>query len=199
MGLWFCGQPRHGYDVYFLGLVLSVNMSTDCHLTYEPLGKSAPLSSLYYVQPRCPPTTYPNKNSAFCATTDSSAPVLVENDDGSVVLDSLSPRLGVPPADESPSFKSVDPKRGPVPKAPPFLADDIASISQHLKLLSYRLSGLADSPSPASAPPEIEPMAPKLLSSLSPDEVVHLVHCPGSLPPPVCPCNWSNRSNTKTH
>ena len=93
----------------------------------------------------------------------------------------------------------LTPSEARFPRLSLFLADDIASISQHLKLLSYCLSGLADSPSPASAPPEIEPMAPKLLSSLSPDEVVHLVHCPGSLPPPVCPCNWSNRSDTKTH
>ena len=29
--------------------------------------------------------------------------------------------------------------------------------------------------------------------------MVHLVHCPGSLPPSVCPCNYSNGSDTKTH
>ncbi len=110
-----------------------------------------------------------------------------------------SPRLGVPPAVESPSFRSVVPKQGPVLKAPPFLANDIVSISQHLKLLSDHLSGFADSPSPASAPLAFEPVAPKLLSSLSPDEVVCLVHRPGSLPLPVRPCNWSNGSNTKTH
>ncbi len=107
--------------------------------------------------------------------------------------------MGVPLGLESPSFKSVVPKQGPVPKVPPFLADNIASVSQHLKLLSDCLSGLADPPSPAPAPPEIEPVAPKLLSSLSPDEVVRLVHRPGSSPPPVCPCNWSNGSNTKKH
>jgi hypothetical protein len=42
-----------------------VDTSTDCHLTYEPLGKSTPLYTLHYVQPRCPPTTYPDENSAF--------------------------------------------------------------------------------------------------------------------------------------
>ncbi len=42
-------------------------------------------------------------------------------------------------------------------------------------------------------------MAPKLLLSLSPDKVVCLVHRPGSLPPPVRPCDRSNGSDTKTH
>ena len=51
---------------------------------------------------------------------DSPAPVLVENDDALVLLGSVSPRMGVLPALESPSFKSAIPKRGPVPKVPPF-------------------------------------------------------------------------------
>ncbi len=198
-GCGFVGSHDTGMHVYFPGLVLSVDTSTDCHLTYKPLGKSAPLSTLHYVQPCCPPTMYPDENSAFWATTVSPAPVLVvENDDGLVALDPVSPQLGVLPTVESPSFRSVVPKRGPVTKAPPFSADDIASISQHLKLLSDCLSGLADSPSPVS-PPAPEPVAPKLLSSLSPDEVVWLVHRPGSSPPPVRPCNRSNGSDTKMH
>ena len=124
---------------------------------------------------------------------------MVKNDDWLVVLESVSPQMGVPLVLESPSFKSVVPKTGLVPKVPPFLANNIASISQHLKLLPDRLSGLADSPSPASAPLEIKPVAPTLLSSLSPGEVVRLVHCSGSLPLPIHPCNWSNGSDTKTH
>ena len=198
-GCGFVGSHDTGMHFYFPGVVLIVDTSTDCHLTYKPLNKSAPLSTLHYFQHRCPPTTYPDENAVFCTTTDSPAPVLVKNDDGLVVVESVSPRMGVPPVLESPSFKSIIPKQGSAPKVIPFLADDIASISQHLKILSYCLSGIADSPSPSSAPPEVEPMAPKLLLSLSPDEVVHLVHRPGSLPPPVCPCNWSNGSDTKTH
>jgi hypothetical protein len=42
-------------------------------------------------------------------------------------------------------------------------------------------------------------VAPKLLSSLSPEEVVRLVHRPGFSPPPVRPCDRSNGSDTKTH
>jgi hypothetical protein len=43
--------------VYFPGVVLSVDMSTNCHLSYKPLGKSALLSALHYVQPQCPATS----------------------------------------------------------------------------------------------------------------------------------------------
>ncbi len=166
-GCGFVGCHDTGMHVYFPGLVLSVDTPTDCHLTYEPLGKSAPLSTLHYVQPRCPPTTYPDKNLAFPAMTVSSAPVLVENDDSLVALAPVSLQLDGLPAGESPCFKSIVPKRGPVPTDPPFWADDIAVISQHLKLLSDRLSGLADHPSPITNPPASDPVAPKLLSSLS--------------------------------
>ena len=55
----FIGSFDTGMYVYFQGVVLSVDMSTDCHLSYDPLGKSAPLSSLHYDQPRCAPILYP--------------------------------------------------------------------------------------------------------------------------------------------
>jgi hypothetical protein len=51
-GCGFVGSFDTGMHVYFPGVVLSVDMSTDCHPSYESLGKSAPLSSLHYVQPR---------------------------------------------------------------------------------------------------------------------------------------------------
>jgi hypothetical protein len=68
-GCGFLGSFETGMHVYFLGVVLSVDMSTDCHLSYEPLGKSATLSSLHYVQPRCPPLLYPAESSAFRVRT----------------------------------------------------------------------------------------------------------------------------------
>jgi hypothetical protein len=37
-GCGFVGSHDTGMHVYFPGLVLSVDTSTDCHLTYEPLG-----------------------------------------------------------------------------------------------------------------------------------------------------------------
>jgi hypothetical protein len=61
----FLGSFEIGMHLYFPGVVLSVDMSKDCHLSYAPLGKLAPLSSLQYVQPQCPPTISPMEGSAL--------------------------------------------------------------------------------------------------------------------------------------
>jgi hypothetical protein len=74
--------------------------------------------------------------------------------------------------------------------------DNLALISKHLQVLLDRLSDLTVSPPPSSG---LDPVAPKLLSSLSHEEVVRLVHRPSFILPPVRPCDWSNGSNTKTH
>ncbi len=55
--------------VYFLGVVLTVDASSDCHMSFESLGKTTTLSSLYYVQPWCPPVVYPTERLAFLART----------------------------------------------------------------------------------------------------------------------------------
>ena len=71
LGCVFLGSYETVMHVYFPGVVLTVDTSSDCHLSYELLGKTAPLSSLHYVQPRCPPVVYPTKRSAFLAHTRS--------------------------------------------------------------------------------------------------------------------------------
>jgi hypothetical protein len=53
------GSYETGMRVYFPGVVLTVDTSSDCHLSYKPLGKTVALSSLHYVQPWCPPVVYP--------------------------------------------------------------------------------------------------------------------------------------------
>ena len=198
-GCGFVGSYNTGMHVYFPRVVLSVDTSTGCHLSYEPLSKSAPLSTLHYVQPRCPPTIYQDKGSAFWAKTDSSEPVLIEDDCATVVRMNPPAPVVIEPMPTLPSFHSIVPKRASLPKVHPFSADDIATITQHLKLLSDHLCRIAASSSLDSSPQDSGPVAPKLLSSLSPDKVVRLVHRPGSLLPPVCPCNRSNVLDSKTH
>jgi hypothetical protein len=97
---------------------------------------------------------------------------------------------------ELPTFFSLVPKQHRWAKSTTFSVDDLALISKHLQVLSDRLSGLTVFPPPSSG---LDPVAPKLLSSLSHEEVVWLVHCPGSALPPVCPCDRSNGSDTITH
>ncbi len=198
-GCGFVSSYKTGMHVYFPGVVLSVDTSTNCHLSYKPLGKLAPFSTLHYAQPRCPPIIYQDKGSAFWATTDSSDPVLFEDDCKMIVKMNPPAPVVIEPTPMLPLFHSIVLKRGPLPKVHPFFAYDIATITQHLKLLSDHLSGITASPSPDSSPQDSGPMAPKLLSSLSPDKVVRLVHRPGSSPPPVRPYDRSNGSDTKTH
>ncbi len=66
-GCGFVGSHETGLHVFFLGVVLTVDTSLDCYLAYEPLGKTAPLLSLHYVQPQCPPVVYPPDSLAFLA------------------------------------------------------------------------------------------------------------------------------------
>jgi hypothetical protein len=50
-GCAFYGAYEAGMLVCFPTFVLTVDMSSDCHLSYEPLGCCAPLDILHYVQP----------------------------------------------------------------------------------------------------------------------------------------------------
>jgi hypothetical protein len=160
-GYGFLGIFETGMHVYFPfpGVVLSVDMSTNCHLSYKSFGKSSPLSSLHYVQPWCPPVLYPAKSSAFHAHTGadpspelclSGDPVLIKNDSsnahGACDVNNGSPPSTDDMAMDLPTIISPVPKQVCRAKSNTFLADDSALISRHLKFL--------------------DPVAPKLLSSL---------------------------------
>ena len=84
-GCGFIGTSDSGMLVYFPSFVLSVDTSSDCHLSYEPLGSGASLESLDYVQRRCSPSLYPSeltasRNATICSSTPHVVP-----DDGSLV------------------------------------------------------------------------------------------------------------------
>ncbi len=149
--------------MYFLGVVLSVDMSTDCHLSYEPLGKSAPLSSLHYVQPRCASVVYPPDGSAFRARTDSPpspGPALIEDD---ASWDGSSSRVDAADSD-LPTFTSMVPKQVHRNQSTPFSLDDLALISKQLQVLSDHLSGVtAPPPSPSPQPADLLSVAPRPL------------------------------------
>jgi hypothetical protein len=48
-GYGFIGTHKSGFLVYFPTFVLSVDTAIDCHLSFDPLGWSAPLATLHYV------------------------------------------------------------------------------------------------------------------------------------------------------
>jgi hypothetical protein len=58
-GCGFMGAEESGFLVYFPDFVLSVDTAVDSHLSFDPLSRLAPLSTLHYVQPHSPPATYP--------------------------------------------------------------------------------------------------------------------------------------------
>ncbi len=60
-GCAFYGTYAAGMLVCFPTFVLTVDTSSDCHLSYKPLGHCVPLDILHYVKPRCLPTLYPSE------------------------------------------------------------------------------------------------------------------------------------------
>ncbi len=140
--------------MYFPGVVLSMDMSTDCHLSYKPLGKSAPLSSLHYVQPWCPPVLYPAVSFAFRALTGADPlpklhllgdPVLIE-DDSSNAHGAWDINNGLPPSTDDMAVDlltviSPVPKQVRQAKSNTFSADNLALISlwarSNAKILAF--------------------------------------------------------------
>jgi hypothetical protein len=104
-GCGFIGNNDAGMLVYFPSFVLSADTSSDCTLSYEPLGRSAPLSTLHYVQPRCRPSLYPSEISPYSHTV-SPTPALIEDDaplvvDSDPLIDQSVPLPAPPPVDLS--------------------------------------------------------------------------------------------------
>jgi hypothetical protein len=103
-GCRFLGSYDTGMHVYFPGVVLTVDTSSDCHLSYESLGKSASLSLLHYVQPRCLPMVYPTERSAHLARTRAQS----RRDHLIAVSSPMVPEVPTPPSPVSdPSFTQV--------------------------------------------------------------------------------------------
>jgi hypothetical protein len=181
-GCGFVGSFDTGMHVYILGVVLSMDMSTNCHLSYKPLGKSAPLSSLHYAQPCCPPVLYPAESSAFRGHTGAhpssklhlSSDLVLINGGGSTAYGACDVNNGSPPSTDDmvmdlPKVISPVPRQVCWAKSKTFSADDLAHIYRHLQFLLEWLSGLLV---PPPHPSDLGPVPLKLLLSLSHDEVV---------------------------
>ena len=193
-GCGFFGTQDSGFLVYFPSFVLSVDTAVDCHLSFTPLGTSAPLHTLDYVQPWCAPSTYlvTPVRVVSNATPSQFLPALIEsddNDDNVLPVDAPSP-----------------PSRSPV---------DLSDISWQLHHLTNVVDNftsaspsLVDPPVPTPSPSvDVSPTSPvvddespsRLLSTMSPTEIANLLHRMGSSFPSVRPCDTANGSDTKTH
>ena len=172
-GCGFLGTNDVGMLVYFPSFVLSADTSSDCTLSYEPLGRSAPLSTLHYVQPRCRPSLYPSELSPS-SNTVAKTPALIEDEPSVAAL--------VPP----------DAPLVPTPLPPPV---DLAAVASQLQ--SIAASVLPPLPPLSTSPPVPKP--PVLLSTMTSDEISRLLHHPDTSFPDVRPCDTANASDTKTH
>jgi hypothetical protein len=195
----FLGTKKSGFLIYFPTFILLVDTALDCHLSLNLLSYSAPLDTLHYNQPQCPPTTYLSKVSpALSAATPSLAsPAAVEDDDNvphlcMVVLPiqaSSTPSNVLFMAALSTHFKDlVDAVHCLTlpPQQPP---------QSSLTLLPSN----PDVKEPSDPPDTANKPVTHLLSNMTSKEIAHLLHRPGTFFPSVWPCNTANASNTKTH
>jgi hypothetical protein len=108
-GCAFYGAYAAGMLVCFLTFVLTVDTSSDCHLSYEPLGCCAPLDIHHYVQPQCPPSLYPSELASsaplLCKASHVPGPIVIEDELGDLLSEDLDQLLVSPPhASPSPSM-----------------------------------------------------------------------------------------------
>jgi hypothetical protein len=201
-GCGFFGTKESGFLVYFPTFVLSVDTAVDCRLSFDPLGQSAPLPTLDYVQPHSPAAVYPSEVSPALsnATPSPVSPALVEDDDNNDV-----------PLPTLPSWLAPDSSKMPSPDV------DLSVLSNHLKRLMDAVNRLTLAPTPVissspspldidaeepSSPPNGEPTdlpTSRLLSTMTSKKITILLHHPGTTFPSVRPCDTANSSDTKTH
>jgi hypothetical protein len=175
-GCGFVGTWESEFLVYFPTFVLSVNTAVDCHLSFDPLDRSAPLATLHYVQPRCPPAVYPSEVSPSTSTAAPSpaSPVMIEDDNVATL-----------PSAEHPILTSSVPSS----------AVSLHALLMHIKSLTDAVNHLTSSsshtPQPHSSPTpralDVNKMpatdsddapASCLLSTVSSEEITCLLHHP---------------------
>ena len=190
------GAEESGFLVYFPDFVLSVDTAGESHLSFDPLGHSAPLSTLHYVQPHSPPPAYPYASLPALSTAlpMPAPPNVIEDDDANSANGDAS------------STASSSPSPTPILSDLSSTLQDLAVAIQHLSTAPSQTTAVVDptpaSPSESSADfpsPLSMPGEPWLLSTMTAEEILWLVHYPGTTLPSVRPCDTANGSDTKTH
>jgi hypothetical protein len=201
-GCSFYGAHEAGMLVCFPTFVLTVDMLSDWLLSYKPLGHCAPLDTLHYVQPWCPCTLYPSEIASPTPSSATATPKLVVIEEESEAL-----VIGLMEATTTSPFISVRPQSVPIDLST--ILSLLSSLAQLISLLLPPPTATSTTPPmtepppstlPTTAPnPQPEPKPHWLLSTLSHDAVVKLMHHEGADLPSICPCDTANKSDTKTH
>jgi hypothetical protein len=180
-----------------------VDMSKDCHLSFESLGGSAPIESLHYVQPRCLPALYPSELTSHTASKSLAGPRPLTNLPAIIKEDaSDSDNDGVTWSYPQPKCPAPLPRMSFPPLNLFANAADLASMSAQLHLLVKSITELQPSATPlflATTPPGKPCSSPVLVSAISREEIILRLHQDGSTLPAIRPCNMANKSDTKTH
>jgi hypothetical protein len=166
-----------------------VDMSPNWHLSKEPLGWAAPLDTLHYVQLFCPPSLYSSEQPPLSCTV-SHTPAFIEDDSSANGSPNDVSSNAAPPTSST-----------AVPLKPPHSLMSVVTLSHpgvltiDMSTLSSQLCSLADNVCPSSGPPippipgPHSPVVPVLLSIMTRDKVLKLLHHSTSSPPAVRPCD----------
>jgi hypothetical protein len=199
-GCGFMGTLEAGILAYFPTFILLVDTTSDCHLSYEPLGWMVPLWNLHYIHPWCPPDLYHLEvDPSTCIVshdlmTIPNGPVLIE--DNSTDVTSLALVPPVLPSSGNLAFEASTLQS---------MSTLLQSLNESVCLLTSSTplpsTPLVSSPTmvPDSTAPPIPSSSPCLLSTMLRQDVICLLHHEGSTLPAVPPCNTANQSDTKTH
>jgi hypothetical protein len=213
-GCGFIGTFEDGFDVYFSSFVLSVDMASDCHLTYESLGKAAPLSTLHYIQPRCPAKLFPSETLAL-SSASTPHPIVIEDEDaGTVAAVSVNEAGHAGPSGRPTVSPSTIPPESPTTTPTMYLGgisgrlDSLAQLVEHL-LASRMTASSSSAPqsivtNDASDGPAQDVLftlsdSPWLPSTMSRADVLRLIHHEGAVFSLIRPCDTANSSDKKTH
>jgi hypothetical protein len=185
-GCGFIGMYGLGMHVFFPTFIMEVNMTTDCHLLYAPVGRSCSLPDLDYVQPKFLTIKSPKAASSSIQP----APATIEPDNNDPVV--------------RPTFASHWPKCPPTQHHPPLDLSrfPLSTFTKSLKdldrdeLIQQLYSLEVDNSSLNFSLPPGNPTAP--LMCMEHDNIIAQLHHPDKTPPPVRPCDTPNPSDTKS-
>jgi hypothetical protein len=198
-GCGFFGMHNLGIYVFFPTFIVEVDMVTDCHLSYKPIGSSGKLPSLDYIQPKTITTSASNTSLV------PSAPAVIKHDQDA---DDTIPV----------TYAGHWPKRPLSPPSPKYNLSHIPPTSYSVrlkdltqdKLISWLYS--VEFPESSSPPPDSSShktvtdhntidsssnSAPLKLECKSSEDIMAHLHHPGSQPPPVCRATFPMLLNLK--
>ncbi len=173
-----------GMYMFFPLFILEVDIATDCHLQYEPIGFQTSLDQLDSVQPK-----FSQVQSAPMATAPLDLPVIIEPDDEVIQED----------GDDMPIYASHWPKKPPAPPTPMFDLTRLPPPAYSIRLKDLDQDNLIQCLYTLDQPTQATTRTPDPLVSMSMDKIVAHLHWLGSSLPLIRPCNTPNASKTKSH